>query len=316
MRSKLLRYTRPLTAIIVIYLILLLGPIASFDIPTIARSVQANPTQLIQFLIIGVANGAIVAIIALGYTMVYGIIELINFAHGDIFMLGAFLSVVFLGGIAGQTGGVTSIIPLILLLIGAMLFTMPIIGVLNVAIERSVYRPLRHAPRLAPLITAIGVSFILQNVALTLAGSGDRSAPQIFPLEWQIPFGGASISVLSIFIFALAMALRRAEGTDIDHPIFDDGKLRIDPATFSVRYRGRDVRMTRKEFALLSELARNQGRVLTREALLDRVWGVTYYSDSRTLDVHIRRLRSKVDEPFARKLIHTVRGLGYVLEVR
>ncbi|MBI3747693.1 MAG: branched-chain amino acid ABC transporter permease [Chloroflexi bacterium] len=154
--------------------------------------------------------GAIYALIALGYTMVYGIIELINFAHGDIFMLGAFLSVVFLGGITGQTGSVTDLVPLFLLLIGALLFAMPIIGVLNVAIERTVYRPLRNAPRLAPLITAIGVSFILQNVALTLAGAGDRAAPQIFPLEWQIPFASASISVLSLFIFVLCVALMLA----------------------------------------------------------------------------------------------------------
>ncbi|HEY6013177.1 MAG TPA: hypothetical protein VIU37_04200, partial [Candidatus Limnocylindrales bacterium] len=145
--------------------------------------------QSIQQTVNALSIGAIYALIALGYTMVYGIIELINFAHGDIFMLGAFLSVVFLGGITGQTGGVTSIIPLVLLLIGAMLFTMPIIGLLNVGIERAVYRPLRHAPRLAPLITAIGVSFILQNVAIILAGTGDRAAPQVFPLDWQIPLG-------------------------------------------------------------------------------------------------------------------------------
>jgi len=163
--------------------------------------------QAIQQTVNALSIGAIYALVALGYTMVYGIIELINFAHGDVFMLSAFLSVVFLGGITGQTGGVTSIIPLILLLVGALLFTMPIIGLLNVAIEKAVYRPLRNAPRLAPLITAIGVSFILQNVAITLAGSGDRSAPQIFPLAWQIPFGGAQISVLSIFIFVLALAL-------------------------------------------------------------------------------------------------------------
>jgi len=154
--------------------------------------------------------GAIYALIALGYTMVYGIIELINFAHGDIFMLGAFLSVVFIGGITGQTGSVTNVIPLFLLLLGALLFTMPIIGLLNVSIERLVYRPLRNAPRVAPLITAVGVSFILQNVALTLAGSGDRGAPQIFPLAWQIPFGGASVSVLSIFIFVLSVGLMLA----------------------------------------------------------------------------------------------------------
>ena len=163
--------------------------------------------QALQQTVNALSIGALYALIALGYTMVYGIIELINFAHGDIFMLGAFASVVFLGGIMGQSSGVHDIIPLALLLLGALLFTMPIIGLLNVAIERTVYRPLRNAPRLAPLITAIGVSFILQNVALTVAGSGDRAAPQVFPLEWQIPFGGASISVLSIFIFTLAMVL-------------------------------------------------------------------------------------------------------------
>jgi branched-chain amino acid transport system permease protein len=107
----------------------------------------------------------------------------------------------------GQTGAVQSIPLLIFLIAGALLFTMPLIGLLNVSIERLVYRPLRNAPRLAPLITAIGVSFILQNVALVLAGSGDRRAPQIFPLSWQISILGASISVLSIFIFVLALTL-------------------------------------------------------------------------------------------------------------
>jgi branched-chain amino acid transport system permease protein len=163
--------------------------------------------QALQQTVNALSIGAIYALIALGYTMVYGIIELINFAHGDIFMLGAFMSVVFIGGIAGQTGGVHDIAFLALLLLGALAFTMPIIGLINVAIERTVYRPLRNAPRLAPLITAIGVSFILQNLALTVAGSGDRAAPQVFPLEWQLPFGGASISVLSIFIFILALSL-------------------------------------------------------------------------------------------------------------
>jgi len=105
-------------------------------------------------------------------------------------------------------------------------------------------------------------------------------------------------------------ALRRVEGSEMDRPVFDNGTLRIDPATFSVRYRGQDVRMTRKEFALLSELARNQGRVLPREVLLDRVWGATYYGDSRTLDVHIRRLRQKLGDSTA---IETVTGIGYRL---
>ena len=147
--------------------------------------------------------------------MVYGIIELINFAHGDIFMLGAFLSVVFIGGIMGQTrachGRRRS---LVVLLVGALVFAMPIVGLINVAIERTVYRPLRNAPRLAPLITAIGVSFILQNLALQIARHRATGRhPQVFPLQWQIPFGGASISVLSIFIFVLALiADARAPG--------------------------------------------------------------------------------------------------------
>ena len=105
-------------------------------------------------------------------------------------------------------------------------------------------------------------------------------------------------------------ALRRSEGSQVDRPVFDNGSLRIDPSTFRVHYQEREVRMTRKEFALLSELARNQGRVLTRETLLDRVWGMNYFGDSRTLDVHIRRLRQKLGDP---ALIETVAGIGYRL---
>jgi len=104
--------------------------------------------------------------------------------------------------------------------------------------------------------------------------------------------------------------LRRADGVDTDRPIYDNGELSIDPATFSVRFKGKEVRLTRKEFALLSELARNQGRVMTRETLLDRVWSLSYYGDSRTLDVHIRRLRQKLGDA---SLIETVTGIGYRL---
>jgi DNA-binding response OmpR family regulator len=104
--------------------------------------------------------------------------------------------------------------------------------------------------------------------------------------------------------------LRRVDGAEPAGPVYDDGVLVIDPSTFSVLCDGREVRLTRKEFALLSELARNQGRVLTREVLLDRVWGLAYYGDSRTLDVHIRRLRQKLGDP---ALIETVTGVGYRL---
>lgn len=104
--------------------------------------------------------------------------------------------------------------------------------------------------------------------------------------------------------------LRRTDGAEAAHAVYDSGVLVIDPASFSVKCRGNEVRLTRKEFALLSELARNSGRVLTREALLDRVWGMNYYGDSRTLDVHIRRLRQKLGDP---SLIETVTGIGYRL---
>lgn len=104
--------------------------------------------------------------------------------------------------------------------------------------------------------------------------------------------------------------LRRSHGLDLEGPVYDDGTLFIDPATFTVRCEGREARLTRKEFSLLEELARNEGRVLTRAVLLDRVWGLGYYGDSRTLDVHIRRLRQKLGNP---GIIETVTGIGYRL---
>jgi DNA-binding response OmpR family regulator len=106
--------------------------------------------------------------------------------------------------------------------------------------------------------------------------------------------------------------LRRSDTAGSDRPIFDNGILRIDHSTYRVTYKEEDIRMTRKEFALLSELARNEGRVLTRETLLDRVWGMNYFGDSRTLDVHIRRLRQKLGNP---SLIETVTGIGYRLSI-
>jgi branched-chain amino acid transport system permease protein len=201
--NRALRMTGIAVAAIVGYAIILWLVLASY----VGLPLEAALPVAIQQTVNALSIGAIYALVALGYTMVYGIIELINFAHGDIFMLGAFLAVVFTGGILGQTGAIRDIVPLLLIVIGALVFTMPIIGLLNVLIERTVYRPLRNAPRLAPLITAIGVSFILQNVAIILAGTGDRAAPQVFPLDWQIPLGGARISLLSIFIFALALTL-------------------------------------------------------------------------------------------------------------
>src|SRR5258708_382081 len=117
-----------------------------------------NLTELIiQQSINGLTRGAIFALIALGYTMVYGIIELINFAHGDIFMLGLMISLTIMTatGLAREFAGweLLTLLPLIII------FTMMVTGFLNVAVDRIAYRPLRNAPRLVPLISAIGVSF-------------------------------------------------------------------------------------------------------------------------------------------------------------
>ena len=112
-----------------------------------------------DILIIGLVLGSLYAIVALGYTMVYGIVELINFAHGEVFMIGSFVSAGFAGtiGLTVATGPLGLVFGLLATLIVAMLAS----GMLNVMIERVAYRPLRNAPKLAPLITAVGFSFIL-----------------------------------------------------------------------------------------------------------------------------------------------------------
>ena len=131
--------------------------------------------QLIQVLIIGLANGLIFALVALGYTLVYGIIELINFAHGDVFMIGTMLAlsvVTWAPHLVGVNQPYLMPAPVIaIVLFISLIASMVTCALLNVAIERLAYRPLRQAPRLAPLISAIGVSFILINVGLHWKGA-------------------------------------------------------------------------------------------------------------------------------------------------
>ena len=133
----------------------------------------------LQQLINGLTLGSVYAMVALGYTMVYGIIELINFAHGDVFMLGLFISLSYftLLGMAQTLQGwqLVTILPLVFLL------TMLTTAGINVAVDRVAYRPLRHAARLAPLITAIGVSFMLENLALLWKGPSPIAYPDIVP---------------------------------------------------------------------------------------------------------------------------------------
>src|SRR5437588_2099390 len=125
----------------------------------------------------GLSNGAIWALIAIGYTLVYGIIELINFAHGDVFMIGSFTAVGLWGTLG--LGLTTGTIGLIFGLLATLVITMLVCGALNALIERVAYRPLRGAPKLAPLITAVGFSFILENVGLLWRGGSPQSVPDL-----------------------------------------------------------------------------------------------------------------------------------------
>ncbi len=141
--------------------------------------------EVLQVLLIGIANGAIIALIALGYTLVYGIIELINFAHGDVFMIGTMISLTILTWIPGLLGTRQAFnLPaptLAVLIVGALIVSTVGCALLNVLIERVAYRRLRNSPRLAPLITAIGVSFILVNVGLVWKGASQVNFPDLLP---------------------------------------------------------------------------------------------------------------------------------------
>ncbi|TSA20110.1 MAG: branched-chain amino acid ABC transporter permease [Betaproteobacteria bacterium] len=155
-----------------------------------------------QQLVNGLVLGSIYALVALGYTMVYGILELINFAHGEVTMIGAMVALAVMGALLG----VNPDLPGIMVVIAGALVAIPACMLLGYGIERVAYRPLRHAPRLAPLITAIGVSIILQNVAMLVWGRQYIAFPPILP---QISFvvAGAQITAVQLFIVALSIAV-------------------------------------------------------------------------------------------------------------
>ena len=142
-----------------------------------------NSTLFTQVMIIGVSTGALIALIALGYTLVYGIIELINFAHGEVFMMGA----VFSATVVGWTGATTDSPGLVIIgvLFMALVLAMAFSASINFGIDRLAYRRLRNSPRLAALITAIGMSFILQNIGIYWWGSNPDRPPSIIPLEYR-----------------------------------------------------------------------------------------------------------------------------------
>ena len=157
----------------------------------------------VEQLVFGLTNGAIFALIALGYTMVYGIIELINFAHGDIFTVGGFLGLTTIGLLHLDQAPAILILPgLIVVFAVAMVLN----GLLGVAIERVAYRPLRNAPRLAPLITAVGMSFVLEGILFLIKGPNQVSFPNLLP-SGSINLGVASVGVSNLVIVLIALGL-------------------------------------------------------------------------------------------------------------
>jgi len=170
--------------------------------------------EVLQVLVIGIANGSIVALIALGYTLVYGIIELINFAHGDLFMMGTMVALTIATWIPSVVG-VRNILQLPALgIVGAVIAmlatSMLVCGLLNVLIERVAYRRLRNAPRLAPLISAIGVSFILINVGLLWKSARQLNFPDVMP-RVDILHGALGLNTTILFtlkdVIVIALAI-------------------------------------------------------------------------------------------------------------
>jgi len=167
---------------------------------------DGNLTRLATNLKDGISNGAIWALVALGYTLVYGIIELINFAHGDVFMIGSFVSLGFFGtvGLTLTTGTFG--------LIGGLAITLIVAGIacgaLNAMIERVAYRPLRNAPKLAPLITAVGFSFILQNIGLLWLGGQFQPVPDLINSQHDlVKVGGVAIQNDDVLAVATTIPL-------------------------------------------------------------------------------------------------------------
>jgi branched-chain amino acid transport system permease protein len=183
----------------------LIAVLAAMPLYYAVSDVLSDEDNLSRFgnnLVDGLSNGAIWALVAIGYTLVYGIVELINFAHGEVFMIGSFTTAGFFGliGLTQDTSTILLFFGLLLTLLVAMIAS----GMLNVMIERVGYRPLRNAPKLAPLITAVGFSFILQNVGLLWLGGSPEGIDDLIRAQKElVDIGGVSISngdVLSIAV--------------------------------------------------------------------------------------------------------------------
>jgi branched-chain amino acid transport system permease protein len=156
----------------------------------------------LQQLLNGLTIGMVYALIALGYTMVYGVIQLINFAHGEVFMVGGYLALSLIAVFTGAFLGA----PFWLVLPAVFIFSMLGAGLLGLTIEKIAYRPLRQSPKLTVLITSIGVSFVLQNVVMLIYGSKEQIVPELVPpLNFNV--GPVSFSLIQVMIFTVSIGL-------------------------------------------------------------------------------------------------------------
>ena len=159
-----------------------------------------------QELVNGITTGALYSLVALGFSMVYGILKLLNFAHGDLYMVGAYVGFFVIQWFGGPQS-LTIAVPLLLLIM--FVLAAGLVGGLGVAIERFAYRPLRDAPRIAPLITAIGISFFLENAALLLFGAQFRvyNTADFISLSSGITIGSVTIDSVQIMVLVLGLLL-------------------------------------------------------------------------------------------------------------
>jgi branched-chain amino acid transport system permease protein len=165
--------------------------------------------ELVRALTIGLTNGLIIALIAIGYTLVYGILELINFAHADVFMLGTAFTYFGTNFIVESLGiPASSIVALLVTFIGLPVVMLLTAGI-NAGIERVAYRPLRNAPRLAPLISAIGISFVLQNIGLVILGPSQLRVQDVLPTTRlvDLPSGAAWFGVDELVVVLVTLPL-------------------------------------------------------------------------------------------------------------
>ena len=169
-----------------------------------------NPllSQFLQAGLDGLAFGALIALIALGYTMVYGIVELINFAHGDLFMLGGFLALTLFTAFGWKDKADASAVVVVLAVLGVMLISMVFCAGLNMAVDHLVYKPLRNAPKLAPLVSAIGVSFVFMNIGLFWGGAQDVNFPKLVPsVNLLAESTGLRFSMKDVLIYSVTIPL-------------------------------------------------------------------------------------------------------------